>query len=267
MALITVEEVSKRFGRRRDQVAALSDVSLSIEDGAFITILGPSGCGKSTLLRLMAGLSSPTDGRICLQGKEIVAPDPRTGMVFQQPVLLRWRNVLRNVLLPAEILGLDISEHRARAQALLEMAGLQGFEKRMPYELSGGMQQRVALCRALVFDPAVLLMDEPFGALDALTREEMALELLRIWEFERKTVIFVTHDISEAIMLGDHVVVMSPRPGRIAEIVPVDLPRPRGADVQYSEEFQNLSHHLRDLVSNRSVGPAQTPTMPTRAPR
>lgn len=248
MALITVEDVSKHFGRRHDGVAALSNVSLSVEEGAFYTILGPSGCGKSTLLRLIAGLSQPTAGRINLDGREVVSPDPRTGMVFQQPVLLRWRNVLKNVLLPAEVLNLDMADANARALALLEMAGLGGFEKRMPYELSGGMQQRVALCRALVFNPAVLLMDEPFGALDALTREEMGLELLRIWEVERKTIIFVTHDISEAIMLGDQVVVMSPRPGQIAEIVPVTLPRPRNADIQYSEEFQRLAGHLRGLV-------------------
>lgn len=251
MTLIRVEDVSKQFGRSRDGVEALRDVSLSLEEGSFTTILGPSGCGKSTLLRLAAGLSQPTSGRVTLDGREILEPNPRTGMVFQQPVLLRWRNVLRNVLLPAEILDLNSRELRGRALELLEMAGLTGFENRMPYELSGGMQQRVALCRALVFNPDVLLMDEPFGALDALTREEMCLELLRIWEVERKTVLFVTHDIAEAIMLADQVVVMTPRPGKIAQIVDVGLPRPRDASVQYSAQFQQLAERLRRLVGTR----------------
>ncbi len=234
------------------EVTAVSGCSFSIADGEFVTVLGPSGCGKSTLLRMVAGLTKPTSGGIFVEGEAVTGPNTRLGMVFQHPVLLQWRTVLDNVMLPAEILGRDKSAYRDRALGLLELAGLTGFEKHRPNELSGGMQQRVSLCRTLAFDPKVLLMDEPFGALDALTREELSLELLRIWEEHRKTVMFVTHNIAEAVLLGDRVIVMSSRPGRIAEVIDVEIPRPRDITDEYSDEFQRVSERVRELLG---VGP------------
>jgi NitT/TauT family transport system ATP-binding protein len=189
--------------------------------------VGRSGCGKSTLLRIVAGLVPPSRGHVTIAERTVIGPSPDVGLMFQQPALLPWRTVLQNVLLPVEILGLDRTTGRAEAQDLLALVGLEGFEARHPWELSGGMQQRVALCRALIHKPRVLLMDEPFAALDALTREELSLELQRIWNERRTTILFVTHSISEAAILSDRVVVMTPRPGRIARTVGVIVPRPR----------------------------------------
>jgi NitT/TauT family transport system ATP-binding protein len=229
-------------------VVALRDISLTIEKNELITIVGPSGCGKSTLLRLVAGLIRPTRGRIVLDGAEVAGPRPDTGIVFQSPTLLPWATVTDNVLFPLKIMHQMTLDSRQRAASLLELVGLRGFERKYPRELSGGMQQRTAICRALIHDPGILLMDEPFGALDALTREEMTLELLRIWTERPKTILFVTHSILEAVMLGDRVVVMSPRPGRIAEIIDVPLGRPRTFDVEGRREFQACAQRIRELI-------------------
>ncbi|WP_245163392.1 ABC transporter ATP-binding protein [Bradyrhizobium vignae] len=203
----------------------LRDIQLEVRAGEFVAIVGASGCGKSTLLRLVGGLMAPTGGQILIGGKVVTEPSPGIGIVFQTPVLLPWRTVQENVQLPIDIQR--SGKEPKRIGKLLTLVGLHGFEHRRPYELSGGMQQRVALCRALVTDPSLLLMDEPFGALDALTREQMNLELQRVWMETGKTVVLITHSITESVMLADRVVVMTPRPGRIQEIIEIGLPRPR----------------------------------------
>jgi NitT/TauT family transport system ATP-binding protein len=214
-----------------------------------VTLVGRSGCGKSTLLRIAAGLIDPSEGRVTIGGREVRGPSRDVALAFQRPALLPWRNVLENVLLPVEIMGLDRKAHRALAEELLALVGLSGFEDSNPWELSGGMQQRVALCRSLIYEPKVLLMDEPFAALDALTREELSLELQRIFQERGKTILFVTHSISEAVLLADRVVVMTPRPGRIAEIVPVGAARPRSLGMSEStEEIARCSARVHDLL-------------------
>ena len=230
-------------------VTALKSFDLSIDPGEFVTVVGPSGCGKSTLLKLLAGLILSSSGVLLLAGQPIRGPRRDIGMVFQAATLLDWRTVLQNVMLPVDVLGLDRRRYRERARDLLQLVGLAGFEDKYPSELSGGMQQRVALTRALIHDPTLLLMDEPFGALDALTRETMNLELQRIWMEAGKTVVLITHSISEAVFLGDRVAVMTSRPGRLAEIVPVDLPRPRKLDVMATPEFGATVNHIRDLLN------------------
>jgi NitT/TauT family transport system ATP-binding protein len=240
---VRIEKLVKTFVTDDGPLPAIADISLSIEEGEFVTIVGPSGCGKSTLLRIVLGIVPPTQGRILLRGTPIDGPQPGIGMVFQSPVLMRWRTVIENVLLPIEIIGHSLREYRKRGLDLIELVGLKGFENRYPRELSGGMQQRVAICRALIHDPSLLLMDEPFGALDALTREQMSFELLRIWAGRRKTVLFVTHDIEEAVFLADRVVAMTPRPGRLSIIEDVQLPRPRTGRMRGSPEF--VGHVLR----------------------
>jgi NitT/TauT family transport system ATP-binding protein len=225
---ISIEGVVQRFAIKSGAVQALSAVDLAIAASEFVSVVGPSGCGKSTLMRIVAGLVRPTSGTVRVAGRLVDRPAPNVGMVFQRATLLPWRNVVGNIALQLEMRGLSPARHEARLQELIALTGLGGFEKALPHELSGGMQQRVSLCRALIHDPAILLMDEPFGALDAMTREAMNLELQRVWLESRKTVLFVTHSISEAVFLSDRVVVMTPRPGRIAQIIPVDLPRPRG---------------------------------------
>ena len=235
---------------------ALDDITLEVGENEFVTLVGPSGCGKSTLLKLVAGLVPLTRGRIHIRDQPVTEPFPDVGFVFQQPVLLPWRSVLDNVLFSVEMLGLDPRQYRKPAGDLLELTGLAGFEHRYPRELSGGMQQRVAICRALLPDPNLLLMDEPFGALDAMTREEMSLELLRIWEERRKTILFVTHSIPEAILLADRVVVMTPRPGRIARVLHVDLPRPRTMDLEFDPRFKAASDEIRSLIFARRKEPA-----------
>ncbi|MDT9593594.1 ABC transporter ATP-binding protein [Nocardioides zeae] len=206
---------------------ALSDIDLNVRRGEFVSVVGPSGCGKTTLLKILAGLIKRTSGEVSIAGRQVDRPIPEVGMVFQAATLLPWRSILDNVMVPAEIQKLDKKKARKRADELLEMVGLGEFQDKYPAELSGGMQQRAGICRALVHDPAVILMDEPFGALDAMTREYMNLELLRIWKENAATIVLVTHSIPEAVFLSDRVVVMSPRPGRIAEILDIDLPRPR----------------------------------------
>jgi NitT/TauT family transport system ATP-binding protein len=240
------------------EVEAVRDVSFDIARGEFISIVGPSGCGKSTLLKMIAGLRRPSGGALTIDKGAAGGKAGFYGMVFQSPVLLPWRNILDNVTMAAELASLPIKPLLPRAYALLKLAGLEHFSGKFPRELSGGMQQRAALCRALLLDPPVLLMDEPFGALDAMTRDEMNLELLRIWgenDSNRKTVIFVTHSIPEAVFLGDRVVVMTPRPGRIAQIFDVDLPRPRTVERRASAEFGKLSLAVYEAL--RATPPAE----------
>ena len=247
--MIELTSVSKTYrSRHGDVVRAVEDVTLDVKEKEFISLVGPSGCGKSTLLKLVSGLTPPTRGAIRIRGQEVREPFPDVGFVFQSAVLLPWRTVVDNVLFSIEMLGGSRHAHRERAQALIELAGLAGFERKYPWELSGGMQQRVAICRALVHDPSMLLMDEPFGALDAMTREEMSLELLRIWEERRKTILFVTHSIPEAILLADRVVVMTPRPGRLARVLDIALPRPRTVDMEFTPAFKALSDEIRSLI-------------------
>ncbi|MGY6633046.1 MAG: ABC transporter ATP-binding protein [Alkalilacustris sp.] len=247
--MIRVEAVSKRFAGRDDTpVVALSDVSLEIGRNRFTCLVGPSGCGKSTLLRLIGGLIAPSDGRVSIDGSAVDGPRADTGIVFQAPTLLPWATVLDNVLFPSRMMNICTPDSVARARALLKLAGLSEFEASTPRELSGGMQQRAGICRALVHDPSILLMDEPFGALDALTREEMTLELLKIWTEQPKTIVFVTHSISEAVLLADQVVVMSARPGRVAEVIDVNLPRPRHFGMESHDHFQDCSQRIRALI-------------------
>jgi NitT/TauT family transport system ATP-binding protein len=249
--LVVMDAVGKTYAMRGESLTALANVSFTVREGEFVSILGQSGCGKSTLLKMAAGVTPISRGEIRISGAPVRGPVGGLGMVFQSPLLLEWRDVMGNVMLPVEIVGRDRDEGRAAAQRLIEMVGLAGFEGRYPTELSGGMQQRVAICRALITDPSVLLMDEPFGALDALTRDLMAAELLRIWNETHKTILFVTHSIDEAVLLSDRVVVLTPRPGRVAEIVEVDLPRPRNQEARYDRRFVELSHQLREVVYRR----------------
>jgi NitT/TauT family transport system ATP-binding protein len=247
--VIEIENVSKHFvSRDRDRVVALSDVSISIRRNEFVCLVGPSGCGKSTLLRLVGGLLTVSQGRVVIDGLPVTEPRAETGIVFQSPTLLPWATVLDNVLFPLKIMGRITSDSPNRARGLLQLVGLSGFENKYPRELSGGMQMRTGICRALVHDPDILLMDEPFSSLDALTREELTLELMRIWREQPKTVLFVTHSIPESVMLADRVVVLSPRPGRVAEIIPVSVPRPRQFGMEALDEFQNAAKRIRQLI-------------------
>jgi len=250
VAFLEVHDVSKAFTvGKGSTVNALHRIDLSVAEGEFVTLVGRSGCGKSTLLRIIAGLMEPTSGSVRIDGTEVSRPRRDVGLMLQQPALMPWRTTLENVLLPTEVMGKDQRKYRERAHELLEMTGLKGFENRYPRQLSGGMQQRVSLCRSLIHDPAVLLMDEPFAALDALTREELSIELQRICASQRKTVIFVTHSIEEAVLLADRVVVMSPRPGRVKRIVPIAASRPRTLGM--SEQIETLARaagELRELL-------------------
>ena len=228
-----------------NHIHALQDINLDIRPAEFISIVGPSGCGKTTLLKILAGILKRSAGDVVMLGRSLSGPSRELGVVFQAPVLLPWRTVLQNVMVPVEVQKRDRVEFEARARQLIAMVGLSGFENRYPSELSGGMQQRVGICRALVHDPSFLLMDEPFGALDAMTRESMNEELQRIWSESRKTILLVTHSIPEAVYLADRVVVMTPRPGRIVDIIPVDLPRPRLLEMQTTAEFGRFVAGIR----------------------
>lgn len=236
------------------RLEALAEASFQVAINEFMCIIGPSGCGKSTLLRILGGLVAPTAGRVLLAGEPLDGPNRRMGYVFQHANLMPWRTSLRNVMLPLELRGMSTDEAEDRARELLDLVGLHEFAETHPRDLSGGMSQRVALARALVQDPDVLLLDEPFGALDALTRERMSCELLRIWQARRKTVIMVTHSIQEAIFLSDRVLTMSPRPGRIEKQVLIDLPRPRSMDDLYGEAFQRLMRLLRNSLRTETTG-------------
>jgi NitT/TauT family transport system ATP-binding protein len=244
-AAVRIEDLSMEFISRGQRLVALQNVDLDIAPGELFVIVGPSGCGKTTLLRVLQGLASPTRGRILVGGKPVTGPGPDRGFVFQQDALYPWRTVLRNVGFGLELQGSPKAHARARAQAMIELVGLKGFESHYPHELSGGMRQRVNLARALAIEPAILLMDEPFAALDALTRETMQHELLRIAAAAGTTVIFITHQIDESVFLGDRVAVFATRPGRLQEIIPIDLPRPRPAGVKQSPQFQS---HVARIV-------------------
>jgi len=250
---LKLEHVRRVF----DKVVVIEGMDLSIDAGEFLAVLGPSGCGKSTLLKLIGALIRPSRGTMLFDGVPLLRPTRDVGIVFQDAVLLEWRTVLDNVLLPTEILGLDKVKSRKRAMDLINLVGLGGFEKRFPRELSGGMQQRVSLCRALIHNPSVLLLDEPFAALDAMTREELGFELMRIWDTDKKTVIFVTHNITEAILLADRVVAMTPRPGRIARVVDIDLARPRTIDMEFTQKFKSYSGEIREVIY-RSPGASRS---------
>lgn len=251
MTAIAIDNLTKIYKLWDGQeIVALKDVSFDISENEFVALVGPSGCGKSTLLRLIAGLFKTSKGSIRIGNQVVTAPRRETGMVFQKPTLLPWKTVLENVLFPFELMRRK-ERPVDKAMELLALAGLRDFKDRYPDELSGGMQQRAAICRALTPDPGVLLMDEPFGALDALTREEMSIELLRIWTERPKTIVFVTHSISEAVMLADRVVVLSARPGRIAEIVPVPISRPRSFQSEGLPEFNRCVQHIRSLITAR----------------
>ncbi|MFI7540237.1 ABC transporter ATP-binding protein [Actinoplanes sp. NPDC049599] len=247
--MIRLTGVSRTFAGRSGTVEALRGIDLTVGEGEFVAVLGRSGCGKSTLLRLISGLIPVTAGEVQVSGDRVTGPRRDIAMMFQKPALLPWRSVLDNVLLPVQIFGGRKAAHRDRAHELLAMTGLDGFEKRLPHELSGGMQQRVALCRSLIANPRVMLMDEPFSALDALTREELSRELQRVHMELGTTIVFVTHSIDEAVLLADRVVVLSPRPGRIREILDVKIPRPRtlgrGAHL---EEVARCSAELHELL-------------------
>jgi NitT/TauT family transport system ATP-binding protein len=256
--LIEIVGLDKRFKTRSGEVVtALSNISLDIQENEFISVVGPSGCGKTTLLRILAGLELASSGVVNCGGQSVSAPRPDVSVVFQQATLLPWETVMTNVLLPVHLKGDKSAAAVGRAEGLLAFMGLKDFAQKYPFELSGGMQQRVSICRALMREPRILLMDEPFGALDAMTREAMNVELMRIWAEERKTVIFITHSIPEAVLLGDRVIVMSPRPGRVSEIIDVDIERPRTLQTMSSARFGELCGHIRTVFgAESSTGPS-----------
>jgi NitT/TauT family transport system ATP-binding protein len=244
--LVRIAGLQKIYKTRDgNDIHALKDIDLDIRAGEFISIVGPSGCGKTTLLKILAGILSRTAGDVTMAGHSLSGPSRELGVVFQAPVLLPWRTVLQNVMVPIQVQRRDRAVFEARARALIAMVGLTGFEHKYPGELSGGMQQRVGICRALVHDPSFLLMDEPFGALDAMTRESMNEELQRLWRESRKTILLVTHSIPEAVYLADRVVVMTPRPGRIVDVLDIDLPRPRTLAMQNTPEFGRFVAAIR----------------------
>jgi NitT/TauT family transport system ATP-binding protein len=243
--------VTKNFVHDRKIVEALGPIDLAIESGSFVSVVGPSGCGKSTLLRLVAGLEAPTEGRLRRYGAELDGPSREVGIVFQDHVLFPWASVLENVMLPADVLSLPKAPALERARWLLELTGLKDFAGHKPHMLSGGMKQRAAFCRAVLADPQLLLLDEPFGALDALTREELSLELSRLWQDLGRTALLITHDIGEAILLGDRIIIMSDRPGRIRLDMKVDLPRPRDVNTVKNPRFMEIHQTARELLFAR----------------
>jgi NitT/TauT family transport system ATP-binding protein len=250
---IRLREVGKVYDAQGGgAVEACADVSLDIRQSEFVAVVGPSGCGKTTLLKMVAGLVPYSSGTITVGARAVDRPQTDVGIVFQESILLDWRNVLENVMLQVDIRRLDRARYEPVARQLLEATGLQGFEGKKPYELSGGMRQRVSICRALVHDPPLLLMDEPFGALDALTREQISMDIQRVWMDRRKTALHITHSIPEAVLLADRVVVMSPRPGRIVEILDIDLPRPRRLD-KLPPRFNDYAGRIRDIFKAKGV--------------
>jgi NitT/TauT family transport system ATP-binding protein len=245
---ITIRNLRKDYPTREGSICALQDVTFDVFRGEFITLVGPSGCGKTTLLKIISGLLTKSGGDMIFSSAGDFDPKRDVGMVFQRPVLLKWRSIVDNVLLPVEILRLNRQSYVDKAMSLLSLVGLKGFEKRYPNELSGGMQQRASISRALIHDPQLLLMDEPFGALDALTREKMNLEILRIWQETQKTVLFVTHGIQEAVFLADRVIVLSARPARMVAAIDINLPRPRTMEVKAEKEFGQLCLQLYRIL-------------------
>jgi len=249
--ILAVSKVGKQFVSRQGDINALEDISFTVSAGEFVCLVGPSGCGKTTLLRILAGLLQPDQGQACLYGRPIDAPSAQIGMVFQKPNLMPWRTVFDNVVLPLQVgqNSLKIAtDQLEKVEAVLALVGLTEFSGRYPRELSGGMQQRVAIARALVFEPDILLLDEPFGALDALTRERLNHELLQVWQASGKTIVMVTHNIREAVFLSGRVIVLTQRPGRVAAVVPIPLPRPRPESLFYSSEFSALAYQVRQAI-------------------
>jgi len=256
-ALLAVEGLRMAYPRPGGRLPVLDGVTFEVKEGEFVCLVGPSGCGKTTLLRLIAGLERPTGGRVRLDGVEVDRPRRPVGVVFQEPTLMAWRTVEENVALPLEVAGVPRERARRESRALLDLVGLSGFERAYPAQLSGGMAQRVALARALAHGPRLLLLDEPFGALDALTRERMAQELLRIWRASRKTALMVTHSVPEAVLLADRVLVLGPRPATIVAEVAVDLPRPRAVEVMGLPAFGALARRVRQALQD--TGPGRSP--------
>jgi NitT/TauT family transport system ATP-binding protein len=254
---LVIDQVGKIFPTKSGDVVALDKTTFSVNDGEFVTILGPSGCGKSTILRVVAGLEEPTSGQVFLDGKEIKGPGPDRGMVFQSYTLYPWLTVEENITFGLQLKGISMKQQKEVAQHYLELIGLKGFEKHYPVQLSGGMKQRVAIARALANDPEILLMDEPFGALDAQTRSIMQEILLKVWEESKKTILFITHDVEESIFLGDSVYVMTARPGRLKENIKVPLPRPRDYQNKSSAEFLQLKSELLGLIREESIKATQ----------
>lgn len=250
---VVVEGVGQTFRRANRVTHAIERLDLSVAPGEFVAVLGPSGCGKSTLLKIVAGLLTPSEGAVRIAGKRVAGPHTDLGIVFQSPVLLDWRNILDNVLIQLELRDIDPAPYRERALALLRKVGLEGFHDRMPRELSGGMRQRAAIVRALIHEPPLLMMDEPFGALDALTREQMRIDLEKLWLDRRQTTLFITHGISEAVALADRVVVMTPRPGRIDRVLDIDLPRPRDKAVLSSPRFTEYCDAITECFMRHGV--------------
>ncbi len=251
-AILSISNLDLIYGSTRGPVTAVKDFSLTVRRGEFVSILGPSGCGKSTLLKVVSGLLSPTAGKVVLNGRDVTSPRADTGVVFQQPTLLPWKTVLENVLVPIRALRRPVNDYRDPAVDLLKLVGLGDFLNHYPHELSGGMQQRVGIARGLIHDPTLLLMDEPFAALDAMSREFMMLELQRIWMQAKKSVIFITHSIPEAVFLSDRVITMSARPGRVIDEHPIDLPRPREAGTMGSAAFGDYCNHFRNLFGTKA---------------
>lgn len=248
---VSIRGAGKTYRSPRGPVPALVDIDLDIAHGEFVSVVGPSGCGKSTLLKLVAGLEDATSGQLSLGGRPLKGPPDNLGVVFQRDVLLDWRSILDNVLLTVELQGLPRARYKERALALLQRFGLGGFEHRFPWELSGGMRQRASICRALLSDPELLLMDEPFGALDAMTRDDLNIELARIWQESRKTLLFITHSIAEAVFLSDRVVMMGKAPGKIVDVIKIDLLRPRSLASRETKQFveyvARIRHHFAEL--------------------
>ncbi len=253
MTATTVAIRADRLTKTFETGAAVKELSFEVAENEFVTLVGPSGCGKSTTLRMVAGLVPPTDGKVYIRGKEVGGPISDVGMVFQSPVLLPWRNTISNVLFTAEMAGRRPREYSQRARDLIKLASLEGSEKSYPHELSGGMQQRAAICRALLLNPSLLLMDEPFGALDIMTREKMGFELQRIWSASKNAVLFVTHSITEAVLLSDTIVVMTARPGAAKAVIKVELPRPRDAKTLRDPRFVELAGAVRDNIEAQWV--------------
>jgi NitT/TauT family transport system ATP-binding protein len=249
---IRLQNVAKTYQTKVGTIAACIDINLDIKESEFVAIVGPSGCGKTTIMKMVAGLVPYTSGTITVGNKRVAAPQTDVGIVFQEAIMLDWRDVLDNVMLQIDIRKMDRAKYEPIARDLLKATGLSGFEKQKPYELSGGMRQRVSICRALVHGPKMLLMDEPFGALDALTREQISMDIQRLWMDTRKTALHITHSIPEAVLLADRVVVMGPRPGRIVEIIDIDLPRPRRLD-QLSPKFGEYSTRIRNIFKSKGV--------------
>lgn len=247
-SILQAVHLHKQYVTSQGYLSAVEDVSFDVAPGEFLCVVGPSGCGKSTLLRLLSGLLSPDRGQVCLHGQPLQGPCHEIGLVFQKANLMPWRTVLDNVMLPLQVQHVAASKARKRAVRALELVGLIEFADSYPRELSGGMEQRVAIARALTHEPEILLLDEPFGALDALTRERLNVELMRVWEVSRKTVVMVTHNIREAIFLADRVLVLSQRPGRVAAVIPVTLPRPRPISLIYSDSFIALAYEVRQAI-------------------